>query len=141
MTPDRLTNIWEQIKDINFYPFSLNWFGNPAIEAGDWLKLQDKQGNKFIVPNNSYTLDFNGGLSATSKADQTSSTDSGIAWEGTFSQVIREIQARKAPDGTVIFPPSVTDPPTNAKPNDVWFKQNGNSTDIDTDVRPEQLPG
>lgn len=130
MTPDRLTNIWEQIKDINFYPFSLNWFGNPAIEAGDWLKLQDKQGNKFIVPNNSYTLDFNGGLSATSKADQTSSTDSGIAWEGTFSQVIRKIQARKAPDGTVIFPPSVTDPPTNAKPNDVWFKQNGNSTEL-----------
>ena len=130
MTPDRLTNIWEQIKDINFYPFSLNWFGNPAIEAGDWLKLQDKQGNKFIVPNNSYTLDFNGGLSATSKADQTSSTGSGIAWEGTFSQVIREIQARKAPDGTVIFPPSVTDPPTNAKPNDVWFKQNGNSTEL-----------
>lgn len=130
MTPDRLTNIWEQIKDINFYPFSLNWFGNPAIEAGDWLKLQDKQGNKFIVPNNSYTLDFNGGLSATSKADQTSSTDSGIAWEGTFSQTIRELQDRKAPDGTVIFPPSVTEPPTNAKPNDVWFKQNGNSTEL-----------
>ena len=130
MTPDRLTNIWEQIKDINFYPFSLNWFGNPAIEAGDWLKLQDKQGNKFIVPNNSYTLDFNGGLSATSKADQTSSTDSGIAWEGTFSQTIRELQGRKAPDGTVIFPPSVTEPPTNAKPNDVWFKQNGNLTEL-----------
>lgn len=130
MTPDRLTNIWEQIKDINFYPFSLSWFGNPAIEAGDWLKLQDKQGNKFIVPNNSYTLDFNGGLSATSKADQTSSTDSGIAWEGTFSQTIRELQGRKAPDGTVIFPPSVTEPPTNAKPNDVWFKQNGNSTEL-----------
>lgn len=130
MTPDRLTNIWEQIKDVNFYPFSLNWFGNPAIEAGDWLKLQDKQGNKFIVPNNSYTLDFNGGLSATSKADQTSSTDSVIAWEGTFSQTIRELQGRKAPDGTVIFPPNVTEPPTNAKPNDVWFKQNGNSTEL-----------
>ncbi|WP_251912235.1 gp58-like family protein [Lactobacillus paragasseri] len=130
MTPDRLTNIWEQIKDVNFYPFSLNWFGNPAIEAGDWLKLQDKQGNKFIVPNNSYTLDFNGGLSATSKADQTSSTDSVIAWEGTFSQTIRELQDRKAPDGTVIFPPSVTEPPTNAKPNDVWFKQNGISTEL-----------
>lgn len=130
MTPDRLTNIWEQLKDVTFYPFSLNWFGNPAIEAGDWLKLQDKQGNKFIVPNNSYTLDFNGGLSATSKADQTSSTDSGIAWEGTFSQTIRELQARKAPDGTVIFPPSVAEPPKNAKPNDVWFKQNGNSTEL-----------
>ena len=130
MTPDRLNNIWEQIKDISFYPFNLNWFGNPAIEAGDWLRLEDKQGNKFIVPNNSYTLDFNGGLSATSKADQTSSTDSAISWRGTYTQIIEELQARKAPDGTVIFPPSVVEPPKNAKPNDVWFKQNGNSTEL-----------
>lgn len=130
MTPDRLNNIWEQIKDISFYPFNLNWFGNPAIEAGDWLRLEDKQGNKFIVPNNSYTLDFNGGLSATSKADQTSSTDSAISWRGTYAQIIDELQARKAPDGTVIFPPSVVEPPKNAKPNDVWFKQNGNSTEL-----------
>lgn len=130
MTPDRLNNIWEQIKDISFYPFNLNWFGNPAIEAGDWLRLEDKQGNKFIVPNNSYTLDFNGGLSATSKADQTSSTDSAISWRGTYAQIIEELQERKAPDGTVIFPPSVAEPPKNAKPNDVWFKQNGNSTEL-----------
>ena len=130
MTPDRLNNIWEQIKDISFYPFNLNWFGNPAIEAGDWLRLEDKQGNKFIVPNNSYTLDFNGGLSATSKADQTSSTDSAISWRGTYAQIIEELQARKAPDGTVVFPPSVAEPPKNAKPNDVWFKQNGNSTEL-----------
>ena len=130
MTPDRLNNIWEQIKDISFYPFNLNWFGNPAIEAGDWLRLEDKQGNKFIVPNNSYTLDFNGGLSATSKADQTSSTDSTISWRGTYAQIIEELQARKAPDGTVIFPPSVVEPPKNAKPKDVWFKQNGNSTEL-----------
>ncbi|QTQ39437.1 gp58-like family protein [Lactobacillus taiwanensis] len=130
MTPDRLNNIWEQIKDISFYPFNLNWFGNPAIEAGDWLRLEDKQGNKFIVPNNSYTLDFNGGLSATSKADQTSSTDSVISWRGTYAQIIEELQARKAPDGTVIFPPSIVEPPKNAKPNDVWFKQNGNSTEL-----------
>ena len=130
MTPDRLNNIWEQIKDISFYPFNLNWFGNPAIEVGDWLRLEDKQGNKFIVPNNSYTLDFNGGLSATSKADQTSSTDSAISWRGTYAQIIEDLQARKAPDGTVIFPPSVVEPPKNAKPNDVWFKQNGNSTEL-----------
>ncbi|MTE03907.1 gp58-like family protein [Lactobacillus johnsonii] len=130
MTPDRLNNIWEQIKDISFYPFNLNWFDNPAIEAGDWLRLEDKQGNKFIVPNNSYTLDFNGGLSATSKADQTSSTDSAISWRGTYAQIIEELQARQAPDGTVIFPPSVVEPPKNAKTNDVWFKQNGNSTEL-----------
>lgn len=130
MTQQRLDNIWEQLKDLTFYPYSLNWFGNPAVEAGDWLRLQDKQGNSFVVPNSGYTLDFNGGLSATSKADQTTSSDQMVSWQGSVSQAIKELQARRAPDGTVIFPPSVTEPPANAKFNDVWFKKNGNSTEL-----------
>ncbi|OYS69405.1 coiled-coil domain-containing protein [Limosilactobacillus reuteri] len=130
MTPQRLNDIWEQLKDLTFYPFSLNWFGNPAVEAGDWLRLEDKQGNSFVVPNSSYTLDFNGGLSATSKADQTTSSDQMVPWQGSVAQVIKELQARRSPDGTVVFPPSVTEPPTNAKFNDVWFKKNGNSTEL-----------
>ena len=130
MTPQRLNDIWEQLKDITFYPFSLNWFGNPAVEAGDWLRLEDKQGNSFVVPNSSYTLDFNGGLSATSKADQTTSSDQMVPWQGSVAQTIKELQLRRAPDGTVVFPPSVTAPPTNAKFNDIWFKKNGNSTEL-----------
>lgn len=130
MTPQRLNDIWEQLKDITFYPFSLNWFGNPAVEAGDWLRLEDKQGNSFVVPNSSYTLDFNGGLSATSKADQTTSSDQMVTWQGSVAQVIKELRARRSPDGTVVFPPSVTEPPTNAKFNDVWFKKNGNATEL-----------
>ena len=130
MTPQRLNDIWEQLKDITFYPFSLNWFGNPAVEAGDWLRLEDKQGNSFVVPNSSYTLDFKGGLSATSKADQTTSSDQMVPWQGSVAQVIKELRARRSPDGTVVFPPSVTEPPTNAKFNDVWFKKNGNATEL-----------
>ncbi|MCC4366394.1 peptidase [Limosilactobacillus reuteri] len=130
MTPQQLNDIWEQLKDLTFYPFSLNWFGNPAVEAGDWLRLEDKQGNSFVVPNSSYTLDFNGGLSATSKADQTTSSDQMVPWQGSVAQTIKELKIRRSPDGTVVFPPSVTAPPTNAKFNDVWFKKNGNSTEL-----------
>ncbi len=130
MTPQRLNDIWERLKDLTFYPFSLNWFGNPAVEAGDWLRLEDKQGNSFVVPNSSYTLDFNGGLSATSKADQTTYSDQMVPWQGSVAQTIKELQLRRAPDGTVVFPPSVTAPPTNAKFNDIWFKKNGNSTEL-----------
>ena len=130
MTPQRLNDIWEQLKDITFYPFSLNWFGNPAVEAGDWLRLEDKQGNSFVVPNSSYTLDFNGGLSATSKADQTTSSDQMVPWQGSVAQTIKELKIRRLPDGTVVFPPSVTAPPTNAKFNDVWFRKNGNATEL-----------
>ncbi|MQB61155.1 hypothetical protein [Limosilactobacillus reuteri] len=130
MTPQRLNDIWEQLKDLTFYPFSLNWFGNPAVEAGDWLRLEDKRGNSFVVPNSSYTLDFNGGLSATSKADQTTSSDQMVPWQGNVAQTIKELKIRRSPDGTVVFPPRVTEPPANAKFNDVWFKKNGNSTEL-----------
>lgn len=130
MTQERLDYIWEKLKDINFYPFSLSWFGNPAVEAGDWLRLYDKKGNDFIVPNNGYTLEFNGGLSAVSKADQTSGSSQVVSWTGGLMQTIRELQHRNVPDGTVIFPTSVTEPPKNAHFNDVWFKKNGNSTEL-----------
>lgn len=130
MTQARLDDVWQKLKDINFYPFSLNWFGNPAIEAGDWLRLYDKKGNDFVVPNNGYTLEFNGGLSAVSKADQTSGSSQVVSWTGGLMQTIRELQHRNVPDGTVIFPTSVTEPPKNAHFNDVWFKKNGNSTEL-----------
>ncbi|MDE7023641.1 MAG: peptidase, partial [Ligilactobacillus sp.] len=86
MTQARLDDVWQKLKDINFYPFSLNWFGNPAVEAGDWLRLYDKKGNDFIVPNNGYTLEFNGGLSAVSKADQTSGYSQVVSWTGGLMQ-------------------------------------------------------
>lgn len=130
MTQARLDNVWQKLKDINFYPFSLNWFGNPAVEAGDWLRLYDKKGNDFIVPNNGYTIEFNGGLSAVSKADQTSGSSQVVSWTGGLMQTIRELQHRNSPDGIVIFPTSVTEPPKNAHFNDVWFKKNGNSTEL-----------
>lgn len=130
MTQARLDDVWQKLKDINFYPFSLNWFGNPAVEAGDWLRLYDKKGNDFIVPNNGYTLEFNGGLSAVSKADQTSGSSQVVSWSGGLMQTIRELQHRNVPDGTVIFPTGVTEPPKNAHFNDVWFKKNGNSTEL-----------
>ncbi|TGY52909.1 hypothetical protein [Ligilactobacillus murinus] len=130
MTPERLDYIWEKLKDINFYPFSLNWFGNPAVEAGDWLRLYDKKGNDFVVPNNGYTLEFNGGLSAVSKADQTSGSAQTISWSGSIMQIIKDLQHRNAPDGTVIFPTSISEPPENAHFNDVWFKKNGNDTEL-----------
>ena len=130
MTQARLDDVWQKLKDINFYPFSLNWFGNPAVEAGDWLRLYDKKGNDFIVPNNGYTLEFNGGLSAVSKADQTSGSSQVVSWTGGLMQTIRELQHRNAPDGIVIFPTSVTEAPKNAHINDVWFKKNGNSTEL-----------
>ncbi|AVK60527.1 hypothetical protein C5Z25_01515 [Lactobacillus sp. CBA3605] len=130
MTVDRLEAIWEQLKTLNFYPFSLNWFGNPAIEAGDWLTLQDTKGNKFNVPNSSYTMTFDGSLSAVSKADQTSTASDGYAWRGELTQVVQDLAGRNGATGNYIYGPDTIYPPTNAKFNDLWYKQNGNHLEM-----------
>ncbi|ETY74763.1 hypothetical protein LFAB_05295 [Lactiplantibacillus fabifermentans T30PCM01] len=141
MTQDRLDVIWSALKNINFYPFSLNWFGNPAIEAGDWLTLQDTKGNKFNVPNNSYTMTFDGSLSAVSKADQTSTSSSSYTYTGQLLQTIAEVKARHTATGNNVYGTDTTTPPTNAKFNDLWYKQNGNAVEMWTYERQEDGTG
>ena len=128
MTQELLDSIWNSLKTVTFYPFSLNWFGNPAIEAGDWLSLKDMKGNVFIVPNNGYTISFNGGLSSTSKADQNATDSSTVKYTGELTRAIENYSKRQAPDGTNIY--TDVKEPTDAKFNDVWFKPNGNSTEL-----------
>lgn len=130
MTMDRLTSIWQQLQRLTFYPFSLNWFGNPAIEAGDWLTLQDTKGNKFNVPNNGYTMTFDGSLSAVSKADQTSTSSSSYAWRGELSQYVADLGGRQGASGNYIYGTDTTEPPYGAKFNDIWYKQNGNKVEL-----------
>ncbi|WHQ54507.1 gp58-like family protein [Lactiplantibacillus plantarum] len=130
MTMDRLASIWQQLQSLTFYPFSLNWFGNPAIEAGDWLTLQDTKGNKFNVPNNVYTMTFDGSLSAVSKADQTSTSSSSYAWRGELSQYVADLGGRQGASGNYIYGTDTTEPPYGAKFNDIWYKQNGNKVEL-----------
>ncbi|MCP0886923.1 gp58-like family protein [Ligilactobacillus sp. WILCCON 0076] len=130
MTQTRLDNIWSTIKNITFYPFDLTWFGNPAIEAGDWLTLKDTKDNSFNVPNNSYTMTFDGGLTATSKADQTSTSSSSYSYSGTLSQTVKELAGRIGATGNYIYGEDVTEEPTGAKINDEWYKQNGNKIEL-----------
>lgn len=130
MTMDRLASIWQQLQSLTFYPFSLNWFGNPAIEAGDWLTLQDTKGNKFNVPNDGYTMTFDGSLSAVSKADQTSTSSSSYAWRGELSQYVADLGGRQGASGNYIYGTDTTEPPYGAKFNDIWYKQNGNKVEL-----------
>lgn len=130
MTQARLDDIWSTIKDITFYPYSVTWFGNPAIEAGDWLTLKDTAGNSFNVPNCSYTMTFDGGLTSTSQADQTSTSSSSYSYSGTLSQTVKQLAGRQGATGNYIFGTDTTVEPTTAKIGDQWYKQNGNKIEL-----------
>lgn len=133
MTSDLLTTVWTGIKDITYYPYTLNWFGNPNLEAGDWATLTDTQGNKFNVPINKYTMSFNGGLESTISATQSSSTAGGYSYTGSAGSIknmIEALQARHTASGNNVYPPSYQGQPKNPKKGDVWYKQNGNNVEV-----------
>lgn len=129
MTQDVLDRMYEALKFTNYYPFSLNWNGNPAVEAGDWLTVEDLQGNEFKVPNMSYTLTYNGGLTATSKADTSVSSPATYSYGGTISNIVNEIGGRESAEGNHIYEGTEDQEPTLSKEGDLWYKHVGPDTE------------
>lgn len=82
------------------------------------------------MPNNGYTMTFDGSLSAVSKADQTSTSSSSYAWRGELSQYVADLGGRQGASGNYIYGTDTTEPPYGAKFNDIWYKQNGNKVEL-----------
>lgn len=129
MTQDLLNKIYEKVKYLNFYPFTLNWRGNPAIEAGDWLTLTDRDGTLFKTPNLCYTLTFKGGLSACSSANTNSSAQTISAYTPPLQQIIKEFNSRLDAAGKNSVYDGTEEPPY-PKEGDIWFKKNGPDDEI-----------
>ena len=129
MTQAQLDNIYQKVKDLNFYPFTLNWRGNPALEMGDWLTLKDRDGTSFKAPNLSYTLTFRGGLTAVSSANTNSSAQTVSAYSPPMNQIIKDINSRLDAAGKNSVYDGTEEPPY-PKEGDIWFKKNGPDDEI-----------
>jgi len=129
MTQSQLDNIYQKVKDLNFYPFTLNWRGNPALEMGDWLTLTDRDGTSFKAPNLSYTLTFSGGLTAVSSANTNSSAQTVSAYSPPMNQIIKNINSRLDAAGKNSVYDGTEEPPY-PKEGDIWFKKNGPDDEI-----------
>ena len=129
MTQNALDGLYTQLQDTNFYPFSLDWFGDPSVEVGDWIEIVDAAGNKFKTPNLLFTLTFNGSLTATSKADTTVTANSNFSYVNTNNKrIIRDLRARIDAAGHKIT--DGTEAPENPKLGDIWFAKDGPDTII-----------
>ncbi len=129
MTQSQLDNIYQKVKDLNFYPFTLNWRGNPALETGDWLTLTDRDGTLFKTPNLSYTLTFKGGLTATSSANTNSSAQTISAYTPPLQQIVKDFNSRIDAAGKNSVYDGTEEPPY-PKEGDIWFKKNGPDDEI-----------
>lgn len=130
MNSNLLNNIWGRLEHLTFYPFTLQWRGNPALEIGDWIYLTDIDGNLFKAPILTYKLTYNGGLTATMSADVESTASTVIPFKSPLEQKVERIQkAIVKANGNANFYGQST-PPENPKVNDLWFKPNGTTFDM-----------
>lgn len=131
MTQPLLNSIWQYVKDITYFPFELKWQGNPNLEAGDWIYIEDREGIRYSVPNLSFSFTYNGGMRADSKATTTSNSEVTYRYRGTLKQQIEEIRGvlESATGGNHNYYDSETEPP-NPKVGDTWFKKNGVNNEI-----------
>lgn len=129
MTQTLLNKMWELVKTLNYFPYELKWRGCPPLEAGDWIYVSDKDGNKYSVPNLSYSITFNGGMSAESKALTSSTSQATYKYRGSLNQKIDYLDSILSSNNWNTNYYDQTEP-SNPKEGDIWFKPNGQDTEI-----------
>lgn len=129
MTQQLLTQIWELVKNLNYFPYELKWRGCPPLEAGDWIYITANDGTEYSVPNLSYSITFNGGMSAESKATTSSSSQATYKYRGPLNQRVDYLDSILSSNNWNSNYYDATEPP-NPKEGDVWFKPNGKDTEI-----------
>ncbi|MCH4169419.1 MAG: hypothetical protein LKF42_09200 [Streptococcaceae bacterium] len=128
MTQTLLDDMYQKLRNLNYFPFTLSWRGNPSLESGDWITVVDLKGTRLKVPNLNYKLTFSGGLKATSSANTQTISSSSYQYKGNLQQQIIELSGRIGAAGNHIY--DSLEEPLNPKEKDLWFKPNGPDTEI-----------
>lgn len=91
-----LQDIFSLLSSIEYYPFNIEWRGIPSIEAGDWMIVEDIEGNQYKIPNLKYTLSYNGGLRATSSAEAETVAIATSAYKSKADSGVKAVAAQVA---------------------------------------------
>lgn len=90
MTQSILDNLYHDIKDIRYYPFSLNYQGHLLLEVGQWVTIKTNTGETFKSPVLSQSFNFKGGLRGRISADSKAGNDAQYSYAGTITKKIEQ---------------------------------------------------
>lgn len=90
MTQSILDNLYHDIKDIRYYPFSLNYQGHLLLEVGQWVTIKTNTGETFKSPVLSQSFNFKGGLRGRISADSKAGNDTQYSYAGTITKKIEQ---------------------------------------------------
>ena len=122
VTQEILDRVFNEYRDFNFYPYTLSWRGDMAMEAGDWVTVHWDENIYFDIPMLSYKLSFDGGLSAHSSGNAAGVAQGTYKYKGAIQRQIEYLDELITKQGSMYLD---TSSPTNPKNGDIWFKPNG----------------
>lgn len=122
VTQEILDRIFNEYRDFNFYPYTLTWRGDMAMESGDWVTVHWDENIYFDIPMLSYKLSFDGGLSAHSSGNAAGVAQGTYKYKGAMQRQIEYLDELITKQGSMYLD---TSSPTNPKNGDIWFKPNG----------------
>src|SRR5690606_27810809 len=88
MTQAQLESIYSTLQSINYLPYELNWQGDPALQAGDRIRITDANGVVFESLVMEQQIKYSGGFSATASAKAKTETAQEFSSTGTLTQKV-----------------------------------------------------
>lgn len=131
MTQEYLENLFDRVKGFQFYPYSLNFQGDPCLDVGDWIEVEFSKGEYFQAPILVQKISFDGGLSSEISANTLGVSDTVYQYKSPLARKVEYLEGRLSADGlTQVY--SGLDEPNHEhlKKGDTWFKPNGTDIDI-----------
>lgn len=96
MSQSVLDDLYHNIKDIRYYPFSLNYQGHLLLDVGQWVTIKTNTGETFKSPVLSQSFNFKGGLRGRISADSKAGNDAQYSYAGTITKKIEQFNEFEA---------------------------------------------
>ena len=90
MSQSILDNLYQNIKDIHYHPYNLNYQGHLLLNVGEWVTIKTNTGETFKSPVLSQSFTFKGGLRGRISADSKAGNDAQYSYAGTLTKKIEQ---------------------------------------------------
>ncbi|MCK3941813.1 hypothetical protein HCC47_02885 [Streptococcus suis] len=94
MNQNLLDELYYELKDIKYYPFSLDWQGHLKLDVGQWITLKTNKNETYKVPVLSQSFSFKGGLKSKISADSKAGNDTQYSYKGFLTKQIEQMSTQ-----------------------------------------------
>lgn len=94
MNQNLLDDLYYDLKEIKYYPFSLDWQGHLKLDVGQWVTLKTNKNETYKVPVLSQSFHFKGGLKSKISADSKAGNDTQYSYKGFLTKQIEQVSTQ-----------------------------------------------